>query len=663
MKGKSEFDFAGWVTRNDVKCADGRTIRRDAFKHCDGMVVPLVYNHGHDSLEDVLGHVLLENRPEGVYGYVKTNDTENGKLAKQLVHSGDIVSFSIYANNLTQSKQKDVTHGDIKEVSLVLAGANPEAYIDTFIEHSIDGEEGMYFYMGEGESELTEDIIQHSGTNNKFKKVEGRDMAREELMHSDAQALWDDFQNMSEEDQATCAAMVGLALADAGVDDDDEDLDDEDLDEEDYEDDDEEYDEDDEYEDDDDEDSDEDLDDDEDFDEDYEDEGGEDMKHNAFDVEDMEYMDQNVLQHSDVVNIIAEGKRTGSLKEAFEDYCLAHSIDLTGMTGPSQATIDQDYAVRDMDMLFPEYHKLNNTPEFIKRDTSWADVVLGGVRRIPFKRVKSMYADITEDEARAKGYIKGTQKKTEVFTLLKRTTDPQTIYKMQKLDRDDILDIEDFDVVAWIKGEMEIMMTEEKARAILIGDGRDTDDPYKIQEQHVRPIVSDVPLYTVKVPVNVANDATTTAVAKETIDSVIRSRRLYKGSGNPIFFTTEEVLTEMLLIEDGIGHKLYKSKEELATVLRVSRIVTVEAMEGYKYKLTENNTTVEKDLIGILVNLNDYTVGGDTVKERGLFDDFDIDFNQYKYLMETRMSGALTKPFSAMTVYLNRAAAAQGGQG
>ena len=653
MKGKNEkFDFAGWVTRNDVKCADGRTIRRDAFKHCDGMVVPLVYNHGHDSLEDVLGHVLLENRPEGVYGYVKTNDTENGRLAKELVHSGDIVSFSIYANNLTQSKSKDVTHGDIKEVSLVLAGANPEAYIDTFMEHGIDGEDGMYFYMGEGESELTEDVIQHSATNNNLQKVEGKDMAKEELMHSDnAQALWDNFQNMSEEDQATCAAMVGLALADAGVDEDDEDYEeDEDLDDEDYEEDDEEYEDDDEeYEDDDDEEYEDDDDDEYDSD-DYE--GGDDMKHNAFDVEDMEYMDdQNVLQHSDVVNIIAEGKRTGSLKEAFEDYCLAHSIDLTGMTGPSQATINQDYAVRDMDMLFPEYHNLNRVPEFIKRDTSWADVVLNGVRRIPFKRVKSMYADITEDEARAKGYIKGTQKKTEVFTLLKRTTDPQTIYKMQKLDRDDILDIEDFDVVAWIKGEMEIMMTEEKARAILIGDGRDSDDPYKIQEQHVRPIVSDVPLYTVKVPVKIEQNDTEGGKAKKTIDAIIRSRRLYKGSGNPIFFTTEEVLTEMLLIEDGIGHKLYKSKEELATVLRVSRIVTVEVMEGFKYKYEENNQVVSKDLIGILVNLNDYTVGGDTAKERGLFDDFDIDFNQYKYLMETRMSGALTKPYSAMAVY------------
>lgn len=653
---KGQFDFAGWVTRNDVKCADGRTIRRDAFKHCDGMVVPLVYNHGHDSLEDVLGHVLLENRPEGVYGYVKTNDTENGKLAKELVHSGDIVSFSIYANNLTQSKSKDVTHGDIKEVSLVLAGANPEAYIETFFEHGIDGDEGMRFYMGEGDSDITEDVIQHSATKNSQKR-EGRDMAREELMHSDIEALMESFNDMSEEDQETCKAFVGLALADAGVDDvDDEDYDDDDYDE------DEEYDEDDddvEYEDDEDEDDDE-YEDDEEYDEDFEDyEGGDDMKHNAFDMDDMEYYEDNVLEHSDMVAIIDAGKRGGSLKEAYNDYCLAHSIPMDGMVGPSQATINQDYAVRDMDMLFPEYKSLSVRPEFIKRDTAWADIVLAGVHKIPFKRVKSMYADITEDEARAKGYIKGTQKATEVFTLLKRTTDPQTIYKMQKLDRDDILDIEDFDVVAWIKGEMEIMFTEEKARAILIGDGRSAVDPYKIQEIHIRPIVTDVDLYNIKVPVNVPANADEAVKAKTFITSVLRARKKYKGSGNPILFTTEDVVTECLLLEDGIGHRLYKTIPELETALRVSRIVTVEVMEGKTVSI--NNA--DKELMGVIVNLNDYTVGGDGAKERGLFDDFDIDFNQYKYLIETRMSGALTKPFSAMTIYLNQAQAASGGSG
>lgn len=645
MKGK--FDFAGWVTRNDVKCADGRTIRRDAFKHCDGMEVPLVYNHGHDSLEDVLGHVLLENRPEGVYGYVKTNNTENGKLAKELVRSGDIVSFSIYANNLTQSKSKDVTHGDIKEVSLVLAGANPEAYIDTFFEHGIEGDEGMYFYMGEGDSELTTDVIQHSATNNNDEREEN-DMAREELKHSDSDfsSVYEDFQNMSEEDQRTCAAMVGLALADAEVghaddeDDDDYEEDDgeyyEDEDDDEYEDDPDDYEED-EYED---------EDDDEYEDDDYE--GGDDMKHNAFEVDEMEYQD-NVLEHSDQVSIIEAARRGGSLKEAFNDYCLAHSIPMDGMVGPSQATINQDYAVRDMDMLFPEYKSLSVRPEFIKRDTAWADIVLAGVHKIPFKRVKSMYADITEDEARAKGYIKGTQKATEVFTLLKRTTDPQTIYKMQKLDRDDILDIEDFDVVAWIKGEMEIMFTEEKARAILIGDGRSAVDPYKIQEIHIRPVITDVDLYNIKVAVTVENGSLPEVIYKEFRKAVLRARKQYKGSGNPILFTTEEVLTELLLLEDGIGHPLYKTVNELETALRVSRIVTVEVMEGK----TVSIGNADKPLLGVILNLNDYTVGGDTAKERGMFDDFDIDFNQYKYLIETRMSGALTKPFSAMTIYLN----------
>ena len=663
MKGK--FDFAGWVTRNDIKCADGRTIRRDAFAHCDGMVVPLVYNHGHDSLEDVLGHVLLENRPEGVYGYVTTNDTENGKLAKQLVHSGDIVSFSIYANNLTQSKSKDVTHGDIKEVSLVLAGANPEAYIDTFFEHGIEGDEGMYFYMGEGESDFEMDVIRHSATVTNNEREEN-DMAREELMHSDdISEVMDAFNNMSEEDQETCRAMVGLALADAEVEGSDvDDYDEyEDVDDEDYEDDDEEYDEDDEeYDEDDDEYDDDEYEDEdsEEYDEDYDYEGGDDMKHNAFDIEDMEYYDDGVLEHSDMVNIIEAGKRGGSLKEAYNDYCLAHSIPMDGMVGPSQATINQDYAVRDMDMLFPEYKSLSVRPEFIKRDTAWADIVLAGVHKIPFKRVKSMYADITEDEARAKGYIKGTQKATEVFTLLKRTTDPQTIYKMQKLDRDDILDIEDFDVVAWIKGEMEIMFTEEKARAILIGDGRTAVDPYKIQEIHIRPIITDVDLYNIKVSVNVAANATNDAIYKEFRKAILRARKNYKGSGNPILFTTEEVLTELLLLEDGIGHPLYKTEAELATALRVSRIVTVEVMENQT--VTINNAS--KPLMGVIVNLNDYAVGGDTAKERGLFDDFDIDFNQYKYLIETRMSGALTKPFSAMTIYLNQAAASgNGGNG
>ena len=625
MRDKTKnYDFAGWVTKNNVKCSDGRTIRQNAFAHMDGKRVSLVYNHNHEDLDNVLGYVDLENRENGVYGYAKCANTDMGNTAKELVHSGSLVSFSIYANNLSE-KNGDVMHGDIKEVSLVLAGANKEALIDTFFEHGVDGETGMYFYNGEGDCEFTEDFLSHADKDEDEedeKEVEeeveaeeseeeksDEDEKKKEIKHSDegndeesegGQTLAEAYEEMPDKYKKVCAALVGMATAENS----------------------------DEVE--------------------HSDEGGEVMKNNLFENEVKEQ--ENVLEHSDIQEIMTVAKSgSKTLKQAFNDYCLAHSIDTTGMNIlPNQATSSQTYGVRDLDMLFPEYKAQSNIPEFIKRDTTWVDVVNAGVKKVPFKRIKSMFANITEDEARAKGYIKGDQKAPEVFELLGRTTDPQTIYKLQQLDRDDIIDIEDFDVVAWIKAEMQIMLAEEKARAILIGDGRSANNRHKIKEDHVRPIATDVPLFNIKVNVNVAADADEDTTYKEFKKAVLRGRKQYKGSGNPTLFTTEEVLTELLLLEDKMGHPLYKTEAELATALRVSKIVTVEVME--------NQTVDSKPLLGVIVNLNDYTVGGDGNREKGMFEDFDIDFNQYKYLIETRMSGALTKPYSAMTILLNRAA-------
>ena len=629
-RSKKDYDFAGWVTKNDVKCSDGRTIRRNAFAHMDGKRVSLVYNHNHEDLDNVLGYVDLVNKPEGVYGYAKCANTEMGNTARELVHSGSLVSFSIYANNLSE-KNGDVMHGDIKEVSLVLAGANKEALIDEFFEHGVEGETGMYFFNAEGDCEFKE-YLEHSEKDKDEDKDEDEDQEddaadededpesdaedeedeemddnKKKLAHSDDsdETVQDVIDTMNDKQKNVMYALIGEALKNGKGDKEDED----DVAE-------------------------------------HSDEGEEeDMKHNLFENENQEQ--QNVLSHSDMQEILTTAKSgSKTLKMAFNDYCLAHSIDTTGMNIlPKQETASQTYGVRDLDMLFPEYKAASNVPEWIKRDTTWADIVMAGVKKVPFKRLKSMFANITEDEARAKGYIKGDQKATEVFELLGRTTDPQTIYKMQELDRDDILDIEDFDVVAWIKGEMQIMLNEEKARAILIGDGRSNSSRYKIKEDHVRSIVNDVPLFNIKVNVNVAANATENDIYLEFIKAVLRARKNYKGSGNPILFTTEDVLTECLLLEDKMGHSLYKTEQELATKLRVSRIVTVEVMEGQEVD--------EKPLLGVIVNLNDYTVGGDGAREKGIFEDFDIDFNQYKYLIETRMSGALMRPYSAMTILLN----------
>ena len=639
VKSKKDYDFAGWVTKNDVRCSDGRTIRHNAFAHMDGKRVSLVYNHNHDDLDNVLGYVDLENRDEGVYGYAKCAHTDMGETAKELVHSGSLVSFSIYANNLKE-KNGDVMHGDIKEVSLVLAGANKEALIDEFFEHGDEGETGMFFYNAEGDCEFTEDFLSHSDDEDEKKKKtededdeepedneegsedEGEDMEddQKKLKHSDdgnkeeessegGQTLAEAYNSMPDKYKKVCAAIVGMIKSG---------------------------------------DSDEVK---------HSDEGGEIMKTNLF--ENDKVQDENVLSHSDMQEILETAKTKGSMKQTFKEYCLAHSIDTTGMTIlPTSSAVDEAailngaYGVRDLNMLFPDYKAQSNVPEWIKRDTTWADVVRAGVKKVPHKRIKSMFADITEDEARAKGYVKGDQKFAEVFELLGRTTDPQTVYKLQKLDRDDILDIEDFDVVAWIKGEMQIMLNEEIARAILIGDGRTSNNRFKIKEDHIRSIVNDVPLFNIKVNVNVAANADEATTYKEFRKAILRARKQYNGSGNPILFTTEEVLTELLLLEDGIGHTLYKTEAELATALRVSRIVTVEVMEGQQVD--------NKPLMGVIVNLNDYTVGGDGNREKGMFEDFDIDFNKYTYLIETRMCGALMKPYSAMTIMLNRASGSNG---
>ena len=569
------YDFSGWATRNNLKCSDGRTILKDAFKHNDGQTVPLVWNHQHNDPLNVLGHAYLKNCPDGVYAYGKFNDTEAGQNAKLLVQHGDVNQLSIYANQLKQ-QGGSVLHGSIREVSLVLAGANPGAFIDSVIQHGDGSDEEAVIYTGE-------DISLYHSDDNKEEK-ETIDMANEQ-----ERTVADVFDEMTDEQKTVVYALIGQALEDAGVEDDDEDY-------EDYEDD---------------------------------DEGDDDMKHNVFDTDEMQ--NENVLSHSDMEMIIADGKRYGSLKESF----LAHAGD--------DATVT--YGIENIDYLFPEATNLNRTPEFIKRDTGWVSKVMSGVHHTPFSRIKSQFADITADAARAKGYIKGNLKKEEVFSLLKRITTPTTIYKKQKLDRDDVVDITDFDVIAWLKAEMRLMLDEEIARAILIGDGRLGSDEDKINESNIRPIVSDEELFTIQAPVKVAAGATSADKAKTFINTVIKSRKDYKGSGSPTLFTTEDVITDILLLEDQIGHKLYKSVAEVATALRVKEIVTVEVMEGVKGK---NGG----DLMGIIVNLNDYNVGADKGGAVNMFDDFDIDYNAQKYLIETRCSGALVKPFSAIALEL-----------
>lgn len=599
-----KYDFSGYATKNDLRCSDGRTIRKNAFKDCDGLRVPLVWQHQHNEVANVLGHALLENREDGVYCYGTFNNSENGQEAKIRVQNGDITHMSIYANQLTQD-HGNVLHGVIREVSLVLAGANPGALIDyPILAHSgEEAEDEAIIYLPDEDTISLyhgEEVIEHAEEEEEKVEDEKKEPAEEKKSEEKKETVQDIFNTLNDKQKKVVYYMLVQAAAEAKDGSDKKDDEDE----------------------------------------------GEDMKHNVFENE-QDY--GPVLSHADIETIFKDAKKLGSLKDAVnyhqEEGVLAHAmmpISTDGMEGPAAGTANQNYGVRDLDMLFPEYRNLNNPPEWIKRDTSWVSVVMNGVHHTPFSRIKSQYANITEDDARARGYIKGRQKKEEVFTLLKRTTDPQTVYKKQKLDKDDITDITDFDVVAWIKSEMRVMLDEELARAYLIGDGRASDSDDKIKEDHIRPIAKDADLFNIKVNLTVPADAKPGVMAKTFIDETIRNRKYYKGSGNPKLFTTADMLTEMLLLEDGIGHKLYKSTQELATALRVSDIVEVEVMEGQKID--------GKDLVGIIVNLADYNVGADKGGSVDMFDDFDIDYNQYKYLIETRCSGALIKPFSAMTI-------------
>lgn len=576
-----KFDFSGWATRNDLKCSDGRTIRRDAFKDNNGQTVPLVWNHQHNDSMNVLGHALLENRDQGVYAYCTFNDTESGQNAKLLVEHGDVTALSIYANQLRQ-QGGNVLHGAIREVSLVLAGANPGAFIDSVLTHGEASDEEAIIYTGEDIS------LAHSDEPEKKKEDAKEDTSEKEDKHmaedNKEKTVQDVFDEMTEEQKNVVYAMIGMALEEQGGADDDE--------------------------------------------EDNSEGGNEDMKHNVFDQD--QYQEESVLSHSDMETIINDAKRFGSLKESF----LAHA---------------EDYGIDNIDYLFPDAKNVTPTPEFIKRDTDWVQKVMNGVHHTPFSRIKSMFANITEDEARAKGYIKGNLKKEEVFSLLKRTTTPTTIYKKQKLDRDDVVDITDFDVVAWLKAEMRLMLDEEIARAILVGDGRLSSSDDKINETNIRPIVSDDALYTIRKKVSVAHGATDDVKAKTFIKAAIKARKDYKGSGNPTLYTTEDVVTDCLLLEDTTGRRLYNSVNDLATTLRVKEILTIEVMEGVKGP--EGGA-----LMGIIVNLADYNVGADKGGAVNMFDDFDIDYNQQKYLIETRCSGALIKPYSAIELELDEAA-------
>lgn len=565
---ENKYDFSGWATKNDLKCSDGRIIRRDAFKENDGKVVPLVWNHQHYDVTNVLGHALLENREEGVYAYGYFNDTEAGKNAKAMVQHGDIVSLSIFANRLKQNGP-DVLHGDIREVSLVLAGANRGALIDSVIQHGEEIDEAVIYAGSTLSLYHAEEKKDEVAEDNKPTEKKEEDMAEEKTIK-------DIFDELTEEQKNVVYYMLGNVIEDNADENDDEN-----------------------------------------------DDGGEKMKHNIFDQDDTAMND--VLTHSEMKAIIDDAKRYGSMKDSF----IAHGIE-------------------DIDYLFPDAKNVDATPRFISRDMGWVNKVMSGVHHTPFSRIKSIFADITEDDARAKGYIKGKMKKDEVFSLLKRTTTPTTVYKKQKLDRDDVVDITDFDVIAWLKTEMRTMLDEELARAYLVGDGRLSSSDDKINEQNIRPIWTDDDLYTIKATFTVGASATADDKAKAFIRAAIKARKNYKGSGNPTLYTTEDILTDCLLLTDTTGRDLYDSVEKLAKKLRVSEIVTVPVMEN----LSREASSKTFDLFGIIVNLNDYNVGADKGGAVNMFDDFDIDYNAQKYLIETRCSGALTVPYSAIAIEL-----------
>ena len=553
-----KYDFSGWATRNNLKCSDGRTILQDAFKHNDGKIVPMVWNHQHDNPMNVLGHALLENRKEGVYAYCVFNDTELGKNSKLLVQHGDVSALSIYANQLRQ-KGDNVVHGAIRELSLVLSGANPGAFIDAVMIHGEESEEEAVIFTGK-EIEL-------------FHAEAVKEEPKKEIPKTDPpeddETVADVFNTLSEKQKTVVYAMIGQAL---------------------------------------------------DGNDNQDDEGDDDMKQNVFDKD----KEKDVLSHSDMEAIITDAKRYGSLKDAV----LAHGID-------------------NIDYLFPDAKNVTNTPQFIQREMGWVQKVMTNVHNTPFSRIKSIYADITEADARAKGYIKGKLKVEEVFSLLKRSTTPTTIYKKQKLDRDDVVDITDFDVVAWLKSEMRVMLDEEIARAVLVGDGRLSSSDDKVNEGNIRPIWTDADLYTIKTPVEHVANATADQKAKAFIRAAVKSRKNYKGSGSPTLYATEDILTDCLLMEDTTGRIIYDSVDKLATALRVKEIITVPVMESLSRTATDNKVYT---LAAIIVNLSDYNVGADKGGAVNMFDDFDIDYNAQKYLIETRCSGALIKPYAAIAL-------------
>jgi len=600
----TKFDFSGWATKNDILCTDGRTIRRDAFKECDGKKVPLVWMHKHDTPDNVIGHALLENRKEGVYAYCAFNNNEMAVAAKEAVVHGDVDSLSIYANQLKQ-QGGNVIHGVIREVSLVLAGANIGAHIDRPIlahgeeahedEAIIYNDEETLYLQHEDEpqdDEETEEVEEVSKESDKEESAEEsaepEETETDNLQHSeedgnmadDNRTVADVFNSLSEEQKTVVYYMLGQALQSGGGD------------------------------------------------------GGEEMKHNAFEMDEPEF----VITHDDVDRIQSRAKALGSLKQAMEEAVQEGGALCHAVTDDDGNTVT--YGIANLDYLFPDYKELNDEPDFIKRDDDWVSVFNNGVKKTPFARIKTTHANITMDEARAKGYMKGRKKAEEVFLLLRRQVDPQTVYKKQKFDRDDLIDLADFNVVAYVKREMQEMLKEEIARASLIGDGRGAEDPDKIFPEHIKPIYSDDPLYTIRIRTTRGEDES--ATAKNALKDIIRNRKLYKGSGNLIAFMSEDWLSEFLLLEDGFGHPLYKDEQELARKMRVSKIVTVPQLEG----LALNGY----DCMCIMVDLKDYTWGSNKMGETSFFDDFDIDYNQFKYLYETRLSGMLIKPYSAMVL-------------
>lgn len=604
-------DFSGFATKANLKCSDGRTIMPDAFKHMDGMQVPLVWQHGHNEPSNVLGHAKLEARDGDMYCHAYFNSTDSAKSAKELVKHGDIKALSIYANRLVE-KSKNVMHGVIREVSLVLAGANPGALIDNVnIAHSdgaletLDDEAviytGLTLIHSDGgtavadEDRTVGDVLEtlNEEQTEAFQYLLGEALAGSSASHADeddeddneddddtdsdgdsGKTVKDVFDSMTKEQKDVVYYMIGQAVEEASGNDNDSSAKHSDTSQE-----------------------------------------GNTMTHNVFEQDSAK--SSTTLSHAEAATVFEGAKRLGSMKEAIEDYALKHGIE-------------------DIDTLFPDAKAITATPEFIKRRTEWVADVMNGIRQTPFSRIKSLTANLTLDEARAKGYVKGNLKKEEFFKVAKRTTTPQTIYKKQKLDRDDILDITDFDVVAWLKGEMRLMLEEEIARAILIGDGRSAGDDDKIMEDHIRPIATDDDLYVTYLYVNLGD---TDSSPEEIIDSLTLQRRHYRGSGNPTFYTSETILAQLLLVKDSLGRRIYSTVNDLTAALRVSKIVTVEIMDQPSV-----------DVVGIMVNMADYTVGADKGGNVSMFDDFDIDYNQYKYLIETRMSGALVRAKSALVV-------------